>query len=133
MGLAASAVVIPATSTSWRIGQRLSSKPEQPLESYSRALAWVERIGNEDLRRDAVPNMIQRWIQGGSPETAAAYFTEGGAAPANQRAGVRKPDGTSEESSSPSVKWKWIAITFVAALACGWWSGGLGQGGLRRG
>lgn len=25
---------------------------------------------------------------------------------------------------------KWIAITFVAALACGWWSGGLGQGGL---
>lgn len=69
----------------WRIGQRLSSKPEQPLESYSQSLAWVERIGNEDLRRDAVPNMIQRWIRG-SPETAAAYFTEGGAAPANQRA-----------------------------------------------
>jgi hypothetical protein len=48
-------------------------------------LAWVERIGNEDLRRDGVPNMIQRWIQG-SPETAAAYFAEGGTATAAQRA-----------------------------------------------
>ena len=69
----------------WRIGQRFSSNPEQPLESYTKALEWVERIGDEDLRRDAVPNMIGRWIQG-SPETAAAYFAEGGTAPAAQRA-----------------------------------------------
>lgn len=69
----------------WRISQHLSSNPEQPLESYTKALAWVERIGNEDMRRDGVPNMIQRWIRG-SPETAATYFAEGGTATAAQRA-----------------------------------------------